>query len=102
MNSNQNSMNVVLDFTTNKSINGVLAGQPVAILPAELAKKLLAEYASKLVKSSLENIIEDHVQNIRNSEDHAELMRKSIEFIQERELIQNCAAENWNAYEVNH
>ena len=51
------TQNVVLDFTSNKSINGMLAGQPVAIMPAELAKKLLADYATKLSKTTLSSII---------------------------------------------
>jgi len=93
-------MNIVLDFTNNKSINGLLAGQPVAVLPAELAKKLLVDYANKLATTSLYNIIEEHVDNLRGSKDHQDMMEKSISFIQERELIQNCSAKNWSAYEV--
>ena len=91
---------VVLDFTSNKSINGMLAGQPVAIMPAELAKKLLADYATKLSKTTLSSIIEEHVSELRESKNHQDMMVKSIEFIQERELIQNCATKNWEAYTV--
>ena len=100
MNHKHAHSNVVLDFTTNKSMDGLLAGQPVAILPAELAKKLLADYANKLTTTSLDNIIEEHVKNLRSSKDHQDMMEKSISFIQERELIQNCSAKNWSAYEV--
>jgi hypothetical protein len=100
MNHKHAHSNVVLDFTTNKSMDGLLAGQPVAILPAELAKKLLADYANKLTTTSLNNIIEEHVDNLRSSKDHQDMMEKSISFIQERELIQNCSAKNWSAYEV--
>ena len=100
MNHKHAHSNVVLDFTTNKSIDGLLAGQPVAILPAELAKKLLVDYANKLAKTSLHNIIEEHVDSLRSSKDHQDMMEKSISFIQERELIQNCAAKNWDAYAV--
>jgi len=101
MNQKHAHSNVVLDFTTNKSIDGLLAGQPVAILPAELAKKLLADYANKLTTTSLNNIIEEHVDNLRSSKTHQDIMEKSISFIQERELIQNCSAKNWDAYAVN-
>lgn len=94
------TQNVVLDFTSNKSINGMLTGQPVAIMPAELAKKLLADYAIKLNKTTLSSIIEEHVSKLRESKDHHDMMVKSIEFIQERELIQNCATKNWEAYTV--
>jgi len=97
MNTNHN---VTLDFTVNQDLNGLIAGQPVAILPAELAKKLLKMMADKMRHASLSTIIEAHVTTLRAATDVNEAVNISSAFIQERTLIDNVVAGNWDAYTV--
>ena len=100
--------NITLDFTANKAIESLTAGQPLALLPAELAKKLLKLYATQLNKTSAREIITNHISNLRDivNEDNVEdklskAIVASIEWIQERDLISNVVAENWDVYTVN-
>ena len=97
---NQNP-NIVLDFTAEKAVDGVLAGQPLAIMPASLAKKLLKDYANKLVKSTSYDIIRSFKDSIHSEKDSIEIvMGKCADFIQERSLIENCSKENWEVFSV--
>ena len=99
--------NITLDFTANKAIESLTAGQPLALLPAELAKKLLKLYATQLNKTSAREIITNHISNLRDivNEDNVEdklskAIVASIEWIQERDLITNVLANNLDAYAV--
>lgn len=93
-------MNIVLDFTVNKAIESLTAGQPLAVMPAELAKRLLRSYANTLQSRSVNSIIHDHINDLSNCENMSQAVEVSLEFIQERELIQNVQYGNWDAYEV--
>ena len=93
---------VVLDFTQINSPE-----QEVAVMPANLAKKLLVEYATKLVSVSSSEIIDNHINNLKSirhtgmqGDRLTNVIKCSTEFVQERQLINNIVAENWNAYEV--
>lgn len=96
--------NITLDFTTEKAVNGEIAGQPLAIMPAELAKKLLKDYAKKLVAASSSEIIEPLMHAIEIAYRHGtvnDAVSICANFIQERTLIDNCSKENWDAFAVN-
>ena len=94
--------NIVLDFTANRAMEGVTADQPLAIMPAELAKKLLKEYAKRLVNASAYDIIDAFKSDIHPGDDSIpDVMNKAAGFIQERQLIENCAKENWDAFACN-
>lgn len=97
MNTNQN---IVLDFTQNKSIEEFTGQQDLAIMPANLAKKALKALADRLSNASLSTIVGQHVDNLNSCNNMTEVIKTSIEFVQERDLIQNLVAENWNAYSI--
>jgi hypothetical protein len=84
---------IVFDFTKKSPQN-------VAILPASLAQRMLKEYAKKLSKASASDIIEEHVNNLRQLHSVNEAVECSMEFVEERTLIANIVAEKWDAYEV--
>ncbi len=94
---------MTLDFTKSPV---ALDAQDIAILPLALAKRLLKMYADSLVSASSDKIIFVHIDNLRkittgNSDfpvmDAAKL---SLEFYNERVLIENVCKENWDAYKV--
>jgi hypothetical protein len=95
-----NKPNIVLDFTINKSVESLTVNQELAIMPANLAKAALKSLAKDLSKTSQHEIVETHVAALRSCGSMNEVVNTSLEFIQERELIQNLAAENWDAYSV--
>jgi predicted transcriptional regulator len=90
--------NVVLDFTLNKSMEDFTAGQPVAVMPAELAKRALKALSANLSQLSETGII----RHFRDSLSECTTVQQSVEcainYIQERELIANIVAGNWDAY----
>lgn len=95
------NQNITLDFTGNKSMDALLAGQPVAIMPAELAKKLLKMYADRLVSAKANAIIDNHIANLHEASENGDLngaIEMSISWIQERDLINNVSAGNWDVY----
>jgi hypothetical protein len=100
MNTEIKNQNVVLDFTTNTAMDK----QELAILPASLAKKVLKMYADNLVKASSREIIGNHIDALRSAMNEPKAMENvvkiSMDFINERNLIENCAAENWKAYDA--
>lgn len=103
MNKNQTAPNVVLDFGLNQSLDALLAGQPMALMPAELAKKLLKNYADNLRSASAERIIGNHITTLRekaSSDDLEGAINASISWVQERDLINNVTLGNWDVYEV--
>jgi hypothetical protein len=95
--------NIILDFSTNKTMENMLSGQPMAILPAELAKKLLLDYSLTWNKTSPESIINNHINDLCKARTEGNIdmaIRMSIAWIQERELIGNILSSNWDAYAV--
>lgn len=84
----------------------MLADQPLAIMPAALATKLLLSYINGLTKSNSWKIITAHIRKLeetRDNKDGADLAaarRLSLGWLQERELIDNIIAGNWDKYEV--
>jgi hypothetical protein len=92
---NEGEYNVELDFTGIKQASF----EPVAVMPTALAKKLLKMYADKLVNASTFEIVSAFKAEIHPGDDSVEdVMNKCTLFVQERQLIENCAKGNWNAY----
>lgn len=88
---------VVLDFTTaQQPVNN----QDLAIMPADLAKRLLRLMAKHLNTTAISFIVEEHVDVLRACSTMEEVLTVSGNFIQERVLIENVISENWDAYEV--
>lgn len=95
--------NITLDFTASNSVANLAVDQPVAIMPAELAKKLLKMYASKLAASNNHHIIQTQIDILKDYRDNADLngaINASLSWVIKRELIQNISNENWDAYKV--
>ena len=95
--------NITLDFSGNKSMDAMLAGQPLAIMPAELAKKLLKIYANTLMKADATDIINDHITDLHMAAVEKDLntaMRISLDWMQERYLIEHVMSDNWDIYAV--
>ena len=96
--------NIVLDFTNSKTIEKQLGEQPLAIMPAHIAEKLLTLAAEQMIKASSKEIIEDHIVSleniVRSGKGLNEAVRESIEWIQERELIHNIASGAFDSYRV--
>lgn len=94
--------NIVLDFSTSKSVGNVIAHEPLAIMPSELARKLLRIYAESLGETSAYKIIERHIEKLEECKHGAGNITKALEvslnWVRERELIQNIQNENWDAY----
>jgi len=97
-----NKNKVVLDFTQINSPE-----QDVAMMPANLAKKLLRDYSKQLVAASPYDIVEGLINDLKDcyslsnpKEVVTGAIQRASEFVQERQLINNIVAENWNAYEV--
>jgi hypothetical protein len=96
-----NNPNVVYDFTQNNS-------QPLAIMSATLAKRLLTIMSHRLVGASTSTIIDDFVeqllqlQRLEQAGDATiqDVINAALMFVEERNLIDNIVAENWNAYKV--
>jgi hypothetical protein len=102
---NMNNLNIVYDFTQNESLNELLEEQPVAVIPAELAKRLLKAWAQNLVKVPLVKIVGEHIDDLdttvqKKGNTMDDVVHVSLSFIQERQLIQACANENWDMYAV--
>lgn len=96
-------MNITMNFTQNNSFTNLAANQPVAVMPTELAKKLLKLYANQLVNGSNKSIINTHIEELQafaHAHDLQGAMETSISWLTERELILNITNENWDAYKV--
>lgn len=99
----KNQHNIVLDFTANKQMENLLAGQPVALMPADLAKKLLQMYAKNLRAAEPSEIIFNHITALQACGERNDLqgaMAASTSFLLERELIENVVNEQWDVYNV--
>lgn len=96
-------MNITHNFTTQKSTENVLAGQPVAAMPLELAKKLLANYAKHLQYATSSAIITNLIEELHKCAMDGNVdgaIVASLDWIAERELVHNILNEKWDAYEV--
>jgi arginine repressor len=96
-------MNITLDFTKQSTINAAIEQQPVAVMPATLAQKLLRLYATKMKSSRASDIINNLIGDLRTCAEHQDVdMAKSavLSWAAERELINNIEEENWEAYTV--
>ena len=94
------NQNITLDFSVNKSIEGLTAGQELAIMPASLAKRLLEAYAVNLSRASARGIIQEHVEVLQSVSTVDEAIEASLTWVAERDLINNIIAKNWDAYRV--
>lgn len=99
------STNVVLDFTQNKSQNN----QPLAVMSASMAKKLLQLYAKQLERASASEIIGEFVTDLQSTRNNDELtpvtkintaVDQAQDFVNERNLITAVLAGNWDLYKV--
>lgn len=93
-----NNKNIVLDFT--RTPEGGFMEQPVAIMPAELAKRLLIDYVANLQKASVANIRDQYMLEINGCQSVDQLIHASLAFVQERELINYVLKQNWEPFEV--
>lgn len=94
------TQNITLDFTSEKALNGLTAGEPLALMPASLAKKLLTNYANSLRSSTAEEIINKHIHELQRAADMDDAIQMSLDFVTERDLIKNVCNGNWYAYNV--
>lgn len=90
--------NVVLDFTQNKS-------QPLALMSAPLAKRLLQYMVDHMQSSTSEEIFAKFMSQLCEIDPLSnECLTKAIEtataFVEERHLVANITNENWDAYKV--
>ena len=90
-----NINNLVYNFAVN-----ALDQQPLAVMPASLAKKLLFEFAEKLERVSLNTIKGALIDDIRDASDVAGIISAATNFVNERILVDNINAGNWDAYAV--
>lgn len=88
------------DFTAKQAVDSIRNAQPLAIMPADLAQKLLRVYANSLRVSNHESIIEKHIADLNKTKNMDEAIEVSLNFVEERVLIQNVSNEVWDAYEV--
>lgn len=92
--------NIKYNFTAN-----VVNEQPLAVMPASLAQKLLRDMASKLVGVRPVHIMEDflaelHATKEAYSDDLEKFNAVALNYLNERSLIENVSKENWDAYKV--
>jgi len=90
-----NNLNIVSNFIIDQSQN-----IEVALMPNQLAKVLLKEYAKRLKAASKEEIIGIHCGRLKTSESLEEAIQLSIEWTQERVLIEQISKENWDMFKV--
>jgi hypothetical protein len=94
-------MKITHDYTKNATVAG-----EVAVMSADLAKKLLKFYANSLSDTTSDKIIFAHMDKMRaittSNTDFPllEAAKLSLEFYNERMLIDNICRENWDAYKV--
>jgi len=93
------NQNVIMDF--NKSPDST---QPLAIMPARLAVKLLKDYADSLVHSNVHDITKRHTDHLLHLAGSGSPLREivdaSLEFVNERTLINNVKEGNWEVYNI--
>jgi len=87
---------ITLDFTATNAVSN----QELAIMPVGIAKKLLMAMASRLVSTPEYEIVNDFKGEIETCRTIQHVLDASLEFINMRSLIDNCATGNWDAYAV--
>lgn len=93
--------NVKLDFTKNAAQNN----QDVAVMPVEIAKTALRALARSLSIASKQQIISDHMDNLRmisgdSSKSVDDAVQCALDFVNIRSLVTNIDSEKWDAYNV--
>lgn len=95
--------NVTLDFTVNKAMDFAVENQELAVMPANLAKKLLRDYAQNITLASNFSIISPLALALSSSANNGtvkDAVQLCVEFIQERSLIEACANEDWEKFTI--
>ena len=90
------NQNIVRDYTKNNLVDN----QELAVMPAMLAEKLLKLYTSSLNSASVKSIIGVHIDKLRECTTIAESIAVSIDYTNERVLIENIHAGNWGVYDI--
>ena len=90
------NQNIVRDYTK----NNLVYNQELAVMPAMLAEKLLKLYAENLTKAPVQAIIGEHMDRLRKCKTIAESIAVSIDYTNERVLINNINAGNWGVYDI--
>lgn len=93
-------MNIVLDFSGRKTLEGLVVEQELAVMSANLATKLLKQYAVRLKSATLSEVIQSHVDDLRTAANIETVVNLSIEFVETRQLIANVTAGNWDVYSI--
>lgn len=93
-------MNIVLDFSGKKTLEGLVIEQELAVMSANLATKLLKQYAVRLKSATLSEVIQSHVDDLRTAANIETVVNLSIEFVETRSLIENVIKANWGMYAV--
>lgn len=96
-------MNITHNYSTQQAINNVTANQAMAVMPADLAQTLLRIFAEKVRYASSAAIIEDLITKLGKCADQGDIgsaIEVSLNWVAERELIQNIINEKWDAYEI--
>lgn len=92
--------NITLDFTQASTVAKLTENQPLAVMPAELAKKLLINYADQLRAYTTEEIINRHISRLQEAKTLDDAIQISLSWINERDLVKNVAHRNWDVYTV--
>lgn len=91
-------MNQVIKFDFTQGVEQV----EVAVMPAHLAQKLLANYAESLSLASIDTIVGNFIDNLRDAKKDglAHTINVAREWVDERTLIHNISTNNWDVYAV--
>lgn len=92
--------NITLNFTGAQTLGKVAEEQPLAVMPADLAKQLLIHYADNLYTVSPSVIINEFRNSIYDDETVNDVINKCLAFIQQRTLIREVAQQNWEYFSV--
>lgn len=90
------NQNIVRDYTK----NNLICNQELAVMPAILAEKLLQIYAKSLTQSTAQEIIGAHMDRLRKCKTVDESVAVSIDYTNERVLINNINVGNWGVYDI--
>lgn len=96
-------MNIRFNFATKKTIDVATDNQELALMPAELAQKLLRIYTRNLQTARASDIINNLIGDLRTCAEKQDIglaVNTAFSWIAERELINNIKEENWDAYKV--
>jgi hypothetical protein len=91
--------NIQFDFTTNKAVED----QPLALMPAGIAKMALQLLARSLSGATPYAIISQLIDELKDARDNRKVQEAeqiALNFINTRSLIANILKENWDAYRI--